>query len=380
MTTLVVGGGPAGSAAAIGLARSGQDVILAERSQAPTNKVCGEFLSREACLYLRDLGIELEALGALPLRVLRFCHGEQCSETVLPFTAMSLSRRALDEALLERALQAGVDLRRGHQVTHIDTANSPVSGSVYCAHVVGTANLRADALFLASGKHDLHSHKRAGGLHNDLVAFKMHFDLVPRQWEALGDAVELILFEGGYAGLQPVENGAANLCLLVEKRRLRAAGGGFTELLRGMCEESPYLARRLAGARARWKRPLAVSSIPFGFVRDHSEGIWYLGDQAAVIPSFSGDGISIALHSAALACNAFLEGQPASAYQQRLARDLRSRVLGATALSRALVSRSGQRVAGALASLWPGILTLVASRTRIPEAALARVRDQKVRR
>ncbi len=90
-------------------------------------------------------------------------------------------------------------------------------------------------------------------------------------------------------------------------------------------------------------------TIPYGHVRRRSDGIWRLGDQAAVIASFSGDGISIALHSAELAAATYLEGGDADAYQRRLSRDVTGQVLLATALSHALVRRPAQAALGAAA-------------------------------
>jgi len=56
---VVIGGGLAGSAAAIVLGRAGSDVVLLERESQPQHKVCGEFLSREALKYLELLGLEV---------------------------------------------------------------------------------------------------------------------------------------------------------------------------------------------------------------------------------------------------------------------------------------------------------------------------------
>ncbi|MEO8874470.1 MAG: FAD-dependent monooxygenase, partial [Polyangiaceae bacterium] len=97
---LVIGGGPAGGALATRLALAGRDVVLCERELGPTDKVCGEFLSREAGLYLASLGVSLDALGAVTIDTLRLTHRDHVAVTKLPFTALSISRRVLDEALL----------------------------------------------------------------------------------------------------------------------------------------------------------------------------------------------------------------------------------------------------------------------------------------
>ncbi|QZN98876.1 FAD-dependent oxidoreductase [Chenggangzhangella methanolivorans] len=90
----IIGGGPAGAALAAELAAAGRDVALIEREAAPRDKVCGEFLSPEAVAVLDRLGIDLAALGAVPIRGVGISRGSWRSERPLPYRAMSLSRRA----------------------------------------------------------------------------------------------------------------------------------------------------------------------------------------------------------------------------------------------------------------------------------------------
>lgn len=364
---VVIGGGPAGAALATRLALAGLEVVLVEREPGPVDKVCGEFLSCEAGLYLASLGLDLPALGAVPLDAVRLCERGRVTAVALPFAASSLSRRVLDEALLARAASAGAMIRRGAKVKELARARAG-----WAARLEDGTLIHAGAAFLATGKHDLRGHKRPRGLQDDLVAFKLHWRLAPRQAAELERHVELVLFKGGYAGLQPVEGGRANLCLLVRRRRLLALGQRWDSLLAAMRAESPHLDARLAGAEACWARPLALSAIPYGHVRRRSDGIWRLGDQAAVIPSFSGDGMSIALHSAELAAATYLEGGDAGVYQQRLSRDVTGQVLLATVLSHGLVRRPAQAALGAAARLWPHLMSTVAFHTRVSDAALSR--------
>jgi flavin-dependent dehydrogenase len=364
---MVVGGGIAGSALAARLAGAGREVVLIEREAGPVDKVCGEFLSREAGLYLAALGVDLASLGAVPIDTVRLCERDHTITVALPFSAWSLSRRVLDEALLERAKAAGATLLRGCKVNDLS-----FRGTEWVAKLDEARVQRASAAFLATGKHDLRGHRRPAGMQDDLLAFKLHWQLAPEQAAALVGHVELILFDGGYAGLQPIEGGLANLCLLVRRARFLELGARWPNLLAAMQAESPHLEMRLTEARACWDRPLALSAIPYGHVQRHAAGPWRLGDQAAVIPSFSGDGMSIALHSAELASSIYLSGGSAESYQRRLARDVRAQVFLATILSQALVRRRAQRTLGAVARMAPRIVSTVALRTRISDAALAR--------
>jgi menaquinone-9 beta-reductase len=362
---LVIGGGPAGAAVATRLAEAGRQVVLVEREAAPTDKVCGEFLSREAGLYLGSLGVDLASLGAVTIDTLRFCEGSRAATTKLPFEAISLSRRVLDEALLSRARSAGALLMRGSKVNDVKRTDTGHS-----ARLDNGATIEARTVFLATGKHDLRSHKRPEGSQSDLVAFKMHFHLAAEQTRALQSNIDLIAFDGGYAGLSLVENRIANLCFVIRRARLREVGA-WENVLAAICAESPHLSRRLDGARACWQKPLALSAIPYGHLQRKADGLWRLGDQAVVIPSFSGDGMSIALHSAELAASSFLSGDSPDTYQRKLAHDVDLQMRLAVGLSHALVRRHSQRALGAVARLCPSLMSTVAFHTRVSDAALA---------
>ena len=364
---VVVGGGPAGAALATRLAIAGRAVVVLERDAGPVDKVCGEFLSTEAMRDVADLGLDLRALGAVPIESVRlFARGKEASAR-LPFAACSLSRRVLDEALLARASAAGAEVRRGTLVRALEP-----EGRRWTARLDDGRRVSGDTCFLATGKHDIQALRRSRGWQRDLIAFKMHFCLVPREQSALARTVEIALFEGGYAGLQPVEGGRANLCLVVRRARLSLLGRTWERVLSSLCQESPHLAARLDGATPCWSRPLALSAIPYGHVQRRSEGIWRLGDQAAVIPSFVGDGMSIALHSAELAASMYLARRSADAYQRALARDVSGQMVLATMVSQGLVRGLTQRAIGFILDRWPELLARVASSTRIPESALAR--------
>jgi flavin-dependent dehydrogenase len=369
---LVVGGGPAGAALAALLARAGEAVTLVEREAGPHDKVCGEFISGEAAGYLGRLGLDLDALGAVPIRRVQFSARGPAAGSDLPFTAFSLSRRRLDEALLGLAEDAGVDLIRGCRVRSLERL-----GGHWRAVTGGGPDFDAKNAFLATGKHDLRGLKRPPGLHGALTGFKMHLRLAPAEAAALEGAVELHLFPGGYAGLEPIEDGLANLCLVADLHRLGRPA--FPELLETIRRACPPLDRRLRGGEFQWPRPLAISAIPYGHVATSDDGLWRLGDQAAVIPSLAGDGLGIALHSAHAAAAAYLGGESVAAFQRRLARDLGPRVKAAALLSRLLVQPWAQGAAVGLTRLRPQLLSAAAAYTRIPERALDRLRPGPAR-
>ena len=390
---LILGGGLAGSALAILLARSGRPVTLIEQHNSPHHKVCGDFLSAEAIIYLRALGLDPTALGAVPIHTLRLATGNSVVETTLPFPAVSLTRFTLDEALLDLAATFGATVlrgSRGESLTHPEDLANPAltRPATALTSTFGDWQLRlasgqilsADSVFLATGKHDLRGHPRPAGRHNSLVAFKHYLRLDPRQHAALGSAIELTLFPHGYAGLQPVEPALdgtprANLCLVVERDHLRslgaggASGGGTWRALLGhLLRVSPHLRRRIADAEPLLEQPLALSNIPYGLLRRSppAPGLWPLGDQAAVIPSLTGDGMSIALHTAHLAAAMHFAGKSAADFTSTLYTTLRRQLAIATVASRLAVHPLLQTPVAGLAHLHPPLLQHLARATRIP--------------
>lgn len=363
---LVVGGGLAGSMVAIRLAEAGREVTLLERERAPHHKVCGEFLSREAVQYLEQVGIDPLELGAESIRFVRLTSRRRVVEAALPFTALSLSRCTLDEAMLKRAAKEGCKVERGAFVESL-AAND----GQWRAQLRGGDSWRAPTVFLANGKHDLRGLERKPGPHGDLVGFKLHWRLAPAQTEEMRGHIELFLFPGGYGGLSLVEGDITNFCLVVRRAALRTIGG-WPELLAAIQDVNPHITGRLCGATPLWERPLAVSSIPYGHLAGRHDGLWCVGDQAAVIPSFTGDGMSIALHSGVLAAQMYLEGESADRYHEKLHSHLRRSMNLATALSRAMVTGMGRTLAPIGLSVFPGTMRWIARSTRIPQSALRR--------
>ncbi len=103
-------------------------------------------------------------------------------------------------------------------------------------------------MFLATGKHDLRG-ARGAARGTGLVGLKMYYSLAPRQQEALRHHVELVLFAGGYAGLQLVESDKAVLVHTGARGQIARRGmASWDKLLDSLTHECPHLADRLAGA------------------------------------------------------------------------------------------------------------------------------------
>ena len=361
---LILGGGVAGCAASIALARAGRSVTLIEREPTPRHKVCGEFLSGEALEDLHALGIDVASLGAVPIDYVRLAAARRAAQAPLPFPAASLTRKALDTALIADAIAAGVRVEHGRGVQSLSRTEN-----IWQATLDDGTTFAAPTAFLATGKHDLRGHSRPKDPHQWL-AFKMYYRLTPAQTADLEHASELMLYPGGYGGIQPVEGGMANLCCVVQRRYFVRAGNRWESFLAKMQQDCPHLAMRLAGAQPLLDKPIAITHIPYGYIRRTTEdGLYCIGAQAAVIPSFTGDGISIALHTARCATAAYLAAEPAPVFQAKLRSALLAQMRLAEFAADGLNNSFARAVLPFCLRVWPGVMRVTARLTRVTQPA-----------
>lgn len=352
---LIVGGGPAGAAAAIRLAQGGVHAELIERQAGPRDVVCGGFVGWDALAVLARIGVDARTLGARPITRLRLVTARRTVETALPQAAAGLSRRCLDEALLERAIAIGATVRRGVAAR---------GGEGRTIRLDGDEAIEAETLFLATGKYEVRGLARPVPERRGEGAVGLRTSFVPARatGRALDGLIELHPFDGGYAGLLLQEDGSANLCLSVAAARLRDAGGREA-LLAQLAAEAPRFGDRLAEAGGAW---ISVSNVPYGWrAQATGEGLYRVGDQAAVIASLAGDGIAIALTSGTAAAEAYLAGQGAPAFQASFAARSRRPLRLAEGLRWAAERSGPRRLLTGLAGLSPRLTRWAARSTRI---------------
>jgi flavin-dependent dehydrogenase len=358
MDAIAAGGGLAGTAFALELARKGARVMIIERTPGPHHKVCGDFLSGEATALLRHFGVEPRALGGNPIQTLSLAVGATEARAPLPFEAVGLSRCRLDEALLDAAAARGVAILRGVSVEGLDDDGSGVT--------VRTSNgtYRAKVAALASGKHNIRGVARPPG---PMVGFKMHLAPSPAARAGLDGLVRLVAFQGGYAGCCLVEDETLSIAWNIQSAALQGVGASWSEQSAHIAGASPFFADIVQEAVPLWSKPLAVSGLPYGFLRTApiSPAIYPVGDQLGVIPSFTGDGTSLALASAIAAARALLEGEDACAFQRRIVAGHRGQFRLVGALDRVIASPLLRRVAISVAKRAPRIVTRLAGATRL---------------
>lgn len=353
---LIVGGGPAGSAAAIALARAGVEAEVVERSEGPHDIVCGGFLGWDALAALERLGLDPAALGARPIGRLRLISARRSLEVALPRMAAGLSRRTLDEALLGAAGRAGAKVRRGTAVRAADLGSRRI-------RLDDGQEVQGDVLVLATGKHELRGAGRPVDISARPLGLRTALAPSPELARTLDGTIELHLYDGGYAGFLMQEDGTANLCLSASRERLKDAGGidGLVARLAG--ELPAFEARLKAGEAAGWS---AVSGVPYGWRASETvEGVYRIGDQASVVASLAGDGIAIALESGAAAARAIAAGMPAPLFQRRWAKRARRPIEMAELLRRSAEQGLPRSALMGLFGWFPPLASFAAKLTRI---------------
>lgn len=355
MPALILGGGPAGSAAAIALARSGVRATVLERTREPADALCGGFLSWRTLDALARLGIDAATLNPTPVTRVRLFTGSSATEARLPRPARGVSRRHLDALLLKRAAIAGTAVERGVIVRALEDG---------IARLADGAQIRADAILLATGKHELRGATRdVDDMADPTLGLRVRLGPSPALDRLIGDAIELHLFDRGYAGIVRQEDGAANLCMAVHRSRLHDAGTPL-DLLHMLAAESPRLGERLAFLAADPAID-AVANVPYGWrTAVTTPDVFRLGDQAGVIPSLAGEGMGIAIASGVAAARAILAGEGAAAYQRGFARALVRPLAVAGLVRRAAEHPTSARALVTLAEL-PPLVRTVARLTRI---------------
>ena len=361
--TVVIGGGPAGAGTAAALASLGREVLLLERNSVPTHKVCGEFLSAEAQHHLAELDVDPRALGAVPVERVALSSGRSLATRDLPFGGLSLSRHRLDQALLDRAERNGAMVMRGAPAR--SAVRSRTGWNVQVAGSEGA--IRCRHLVIATGKSPLRGFEDGRALSS--VGLKMHLRVEAGIPESVRRRTLLLFFEQGYAGLQPVGVDTVNLCWLVPSPLAKQLRRNWDAWRAYLVQRAPVLAGIVAG-EPLWKQPLSVACPSGAYLHRGAEPIAFrVGDRIAHIPPFTGDGLGIALATAALAAGHIARSESASDFARAVEGQLRRSLNTASVLSRIGRSRAGMVIATGAAACVPRLLDVAVRQTRIPAVA-----------
>jgi flavin-dependent dehydrogenase len=317
----IIGGGPAGTSAAITAVRGGANVLLLERGRFPRHKVCGEFVSAESLGLLRTLlGSQHAALLTDAIRIPQarvFLDGRTIETPVDP-PAASIARLDLDAALWELAGQSGVEARQ-------QTTVQGISGTGPFRIATSQGSLETRAVVNATGRwSNLNPQPTSDGAPLEKwLGVKAHF-----AEPSPNTSVDLYFFEGGYCGVQPVQvRAASSLCGRVNACAMVRADVAST--LPEVFAQHPLLKER----SRNWQplsEPVSTAPLIFRGPQPERDNILLAGDAAGFVDPFVGDGISLALRSGALAAEClapFVRGEvslldAASLYRQTYERQL----------------------------------------------------------
>ncbi len=306
---VVIGAGPAGSAAAGLLARGGRRVLILEKDRFPRRKVCGDFLSASAAEALDVLGLRAGiAAEAEPIRRGTFAvAGGPEIPFRLPEAALSLSRERLDALLASWADTQGAQSCFGAVVRGVEP--SPGGFRVRFSEGPRESRVEARRVVAAWGRWDAMDRERTRpvrqGRGRRFVGWSREF--APDEDGALAGRVGLYLFPGGYCGLSRIEGGGVHFAGMVDDSTRRRLAPGWDSVVAHARESNRVLDRALdrltPSTDFKGAGPVYLAAKP-----PTQDGALMVGDAAGVVDPFSGQGLACALASGILAATTLEKG------------------------------------------------------------------------
>lgn len=311
----IIGGGPAGAAAAITLARQGFDAVVIEKERFPRFHV-GESLLPYQSALLERLGVaeKVAASGFVPKYGAIFVSGDGSAKSQIDFerslpegskNAFQVDRGKFDELLLEHAREVGAEVLEEHTVTATETAAEDCRLRVRRPDG-GEMEVRARWVIDASGQSSLLARRlglrtAAQGLRK--VAHFAHYRGATRQEGRREGDIAIVFGDGCWLWSIPLSGDRVSLGVVTDHARWKGAGGDAEGFYEGILAATPWVAEHLADA----ERVTPVHTLAnFSYSAEQFVGPGYLlaGDAAAFLDPIFSTGVLLALASGELAGNA----------------------------------------------------------------------------
>ncbi|WP_316744273.1 NAD(P)/FAD-dependent oxidoreductase [Pedobacter antarcticus] len=296
----IIGGGLAGLTSAILLSKSGFEVSLAERKKYPFHKVCGEYVSNEVLALLSEIGVLPGDLNASHIRKLIVSSPSgKYLEASLTMGGFGISRYTLDEALYQIASKHGVKFITGEKITSISFEENKFN---ICS---ADHKYNADIVIGAYGKRsnlDQKLDRKFFYNRSPYMAVKYHI-----RSDFAKDTIRLDNFEGGYCGLNKIEDDLYCLCYLSENRHLKKHGS-IAEMEKQVLMKNPFLKDVFEHADFVWTRPETINEIAFDSKPLIENHILMCGDTAGMITPLCGNGMAMAFHAAKILSDIIISG------------------------------------------------------------------------
>lgn len=300
----IIGGGPAGSTAAVQLARCGFSVALFERKSFPREVLCGEFLSIEVTKILKELKLfnNFIKLNPNPVNSMSFYFDdEKMLNKQLNFQAYAVKRSVFDNFLLNSAKDAGVNVYQpsavnnvtrhdNNFVLNITNENGDVK-KIYSKHVI--------AAYGKSGFLDKRLKRNFAGKKTYLNGIKFHIDNKFLCKHRVNE-ISLFVSKGIYCGINSVNGNESTVCFLENKKKyLNSSKDHLIDLFfNGYKISNPF--KDIFKDKIKSQHVYGTGNIYFGKRKVVENGIYMIGDAAGIIAPLSGDGIGMAMESAML--------------------------------------------------------------------------------
>jgi len=283
---LVIGGGPAGLAAAIAARLEGMSVMLAESRTPPVDKACGEGVMPDGVAILERLGVVLDPRSSFRFNGIRYIDGElEATARFRNGHGAGVRRIVLHEALARRAAGVGVGLRWGTPVDGLHPERALIGGRVVRARFVIGADGRTSRIRRALGLDSPPRRRRAG--------VRRHYEVEP--WH---DLVEVHWSPVGEVFVTPVADRRICVAAIGEAPSLR-----LDEAVR----RSPVLGARLAGARVVSEETGAGTDFRTGATVVRGR-VALVGDAAGAVDAITGKGVALGLRQAVAVAAAMRHG------------------------------------------------------------------------